>query len=343
MVADDELYLLAYTGSETDVVVPEGVTAIYEVAFGEGTAARKVTLASTVKEIMPYAFYYSDVLEVVLNEGLEKIGYDAFYYSDLQTINALPSTLVEIAEEAFYGSDLTGSIAIPETVTTIGDYAFRGTGDITLLVTLSSKPDGWNSYWARMDYSNDHMVLWGFNGEEITYNFVTNGGSAVESITSGMPITIPEGPTLEGYLFAGWFDNPEFTGSPITGSYYNGEKTTLYAKFVSEEIFSGGSSMDDPRMTLSGFTYDVDITSGGAQLYFVVTVEAGTSWNVTTSGDGDHKLWFYDADGNQIKTRDGGYAENYTYTFSEAGTYYIGVGYYSSYSTGTFQVVLTQQ
>ena len=341
MDADGEVYLLNYSGADSEVVIPEGVTAIYENAFGEHVNVEKVIFASTVKEIMPYAFYYSNVKEVVLNEGLETIGDDAFYYSALQKINALPSTLVEIAQEAFYGSDLTGSIAIPETVTTIGKYAFRATGDITILVTLASKPSGWNDYWARMDYYNDHMVLWGFTGEAITYTFM-NGDEVLSTITDGMPIAIPEGPVVEGYIFAGWYDNAEFIGSALSGSYYNGVKTTLYAKFVSEEIFQGGSSMDDPRMTLSGFTYDVHIENAGDQLYFVITVEAGEKWNVTTSGDGDHKLWYYDADGNQIKTRDSSYAENYDYTFSEAGTYYIGIGYYSSSKTGDFYVTLTK-
>ena len=346
MDADGEVYLISYSGSETDVVVPEGVTAIYTYAFAEGTSARKVTLASTVKEIMDGAFYYSEVQEVVLNEGLERIGYDAFYYSDLQTINALPSTLVEIAQEAFYGSDLTGSIAIPESVTTIGKYAFRGTGDITLLVTLGSAPSDWHSYWARKDYYDDHMILWGFTGEDITYTFESNGGSAVESITSGMPITIPAGPTLEGYVFVGWYDNAEFTGDKITGSYYNGEKNTLYAKFITEAEFeelNRGKTMDLPILTVDGVTYDVVIEEGGNKIYFVFTVEAGETWNITTSGSGDHQIWFYDASQTQIKKYDSGYAENYNYTFSAAGTYYIGIGYYSSSYTGTFYVTFTQK
>ena len=271
---------------------------------------------------------------------LEYIGYDAFYYSDLEKVN-IPSTLKTIGNSAFRSSYLSGTIALPEGLTTIGSYAFRDCEDLIFTTTLTEKPSGWNSNWAKMDYYDDYPVLYGFTGEEITYTFM-NGDSVYTTITDGMPITIPEGPVVGGYIFVGWFDNADFAGSPVSGTYYNGAKNTLYAKFVSEEVLKGGSSMDDPRQTLSGYTYDVHIENAGDKLYFVVTVEAGETWNVTTTGDGDHKLWYYDADQSQIKSRDGGYAENYDYTFSEAGTYYIGIGYYSSSKTGDFYVTLTK-
>ena len=343
MDADGDVYLIAYNGTDTDVVIPEGVTAIYEGAFGENVDVEKVTLSSTVKKIMAGAFYHSQVKTVVANEGLEYIGYAAFYYSDLQTIN-LPSTLVTIDKEAFYGTDLSGSIAIPASVTSIGEYAFRDTGAITFLVTAGSKPDGWNTKWARMDYYDDHTILWGFTGAPITYTFM-NGEEVFTTLTSGEPITIPGGPTVEGMVFIGWYNNAELTGDALTGSYYNGEVTTLYAKFITEAEFeelNRGKTMDLPVIVESGVTYDVTIDVAKGQNYYMITVEAGETWNITTSGSGDHKLWIYDANQSQIKSYDSGYAENYNYTFSEAGTYYIGVGYYSSSSTGSFQVTITK-
>ena len=101
--------------------------------------------------------------------------------------------------------------------------------------------------------------------------------------------------------------------------------------------------MDDPRYVVSGYTYDVHIANKKDQMYFVITVEAGETWNVTTSGDGDHKLWYYDENQSQFRTKDSGTPENDTYTFSKAGTYYIGVGYYSSSKTGDFYVTITKQ
>ena len=344
MNADGEVYLISYNGTATEVVVPEGVTAIYEGAFSNVEGLEKVTLSSTVKEIMTQAFYYSPVKTVVANEGLEKIGYEAFYYSDLESIN-LPSTLREIGQSAFYGAELGGSIAIPESVVSIGSQAFRGNNDLMFLVTAGSRPDGWHEKWARYDYYDDYTVLWGFTGEDITYTFM-NGEEVFTTIVNGTPIDLPAGPSVDGMVFMGWFDNAEFTGDALSGSYYNGEKNTLYAKFITEAEFeelNRGKTMDLPIIVESGKLYDVTIDVAKGQNYYMVTVEAGETWNVTTSGSGDHKLWFYDGDQNKIKEYDYGYAENYNYTFTEAGTYYIGVGYYSSSYTGSFQVTITKK
>ena len=344
MNADGEVYLISYNGTATEVVVPEGVTAIYEGAFSSVETVEKVTLSSTVKEIMSQAFYYSPVKTVVANEGLEKIGYEAFYYSDLESIN-LPSTLLEIGQSAFYGAELGGSIAIPESVVSIGSQAFRGNNDLMFLVTAGSRPDGWHEKWARYDYYDDYTVLWGFTGEDITYTFM-NGEEVFTTIVNGTPIDLPAGPSVEGMVFMGWFDNAEFTGDALSGSYYNGEKNTLYAKFITEAEFeelNRGKTMDLPVIVESGKLYDVTIDVAKGQNYYMVTVEAGETWNITTSGSGDHKLFFYNESQTQIKSYDSGYAENYNYTFTEAGTYYIGVGYYGSSTTGSFQVTITKQ
>ena len=67
-----------------------------------------------------------------------------------------------------------------------------------------------------------------------TINFVTNGGSEVDSITQyyNSLVTPPTSPTKEGYTFVGWFTDNEsfnneytFTTMPLNG-------LTLYAKFI---------------------------------------------------------------------------------------------------------------
>ena len=338
-----DVYLISYTGNETSVTVPEGVTHIYTYAFSNSEVLEHVTFASTVKEIMEGAFYESTVTSVTLNEGLEVIGDSAFYYGELESLT-LPSTIKRIGEDAFYSTALKGSISLPESLETIGYRAFYYVDDvITFLVAAPSAPEGWEYGWDKYYSSDNHMVLWGFTGEEITYTFVGNDGNTVDTITSGEPITLPEGPVVDGFVFLGWYDNAEFNGSALSGSYYNGTVTTLYARYMSEADFNKGKTIEDPHLTVSGMTYGVTIENEGDQIYFAVTVEAGETWNITTLGSGDHMLWFYNADGSLIRSYDSGYAENYDYTFSEAGTYIIGVGYYSSYNTGSFEAVLTQK
>lgn len=343
----DNVYLISYSGSETNVTIPEGVTHIYTYAFGDGV--EHVTFASTVKEIMEGAFYESGVKTVTLNEGLEVIGDSAFYYADLEALT-LPSTVKVIGEDAFYSTALEGVIAIPASVETIGYRAFYDVdGTITFLVSAASAPEGWESGWDKYDYYGNHMVLWGFTGEDITYTFIGSDGTTVDEITSGEPITLPEGPAVDGMVFLGWYDNAEFSGSALSGSYYNGTITTLYARYMSEADFNRGKTLDDPHQTVDGLLYNVNIEQGGAQIYFAITVEAGQTWNVTTGGGGDHKLYMYDADQNIVKIGSGndyydsGYEENFDYTFSVAGTYYIGVAFYSASTTGSITVTITQQ
>ena len=100
--------------------------------------------------------------------------------------------------------------------------------------------------------------------------------------------------------------------------------------------------------TVSGQTYAVKIEEKGAQNYYKLTVNANDQWNITTpSGMGYHKIWVYDANGRKLfeytSPTTTMYDINYDYTFSKAGTYYIGVGYKDSKKTGTFEVTFTEQ
>ena len=274
-----DIYLLSYTGSETNVTIPEGITHIYAGAFGEGV--EHVTFASTVKVVMSQAFYGSTVKTVTLNEGLEVIDEDAFYYSDLESLT-LPTTVKKIGESAFYGSALQGSIALPESLETIGSGAFYYVEDmITFLVPVASAPEGWAADWNEYDYYDNHMVLWGFTGEEITYTFNTMGGSAVESITSAEPITLPAAPTRENYIFNGWYDNEACEGEALTGPYYNGTVTTIYAKWMTQEEF-------DAQFAGTSFEYAIELQLGETKTYFLAERWEEAYYKITVTESGNY-------------------------------------------------------
>ncbi len=344
MNMEDGVYLISYVGDETSVTVPEGVTHIYTYAFGEGI--EHVTLASTVKEIMEGAFYDSSIKSVTFNEGLLKIGYSAFYYADLESLD-LPDTIVEIGEDAFYGTKISGTVALPESLTSVGSYALSVSSDITFVTTLGAKPSGWSSSWCNSSYAT---VLWGFTGEDITYNFETNGGSAVDSITSGMPITVPAAPARDGYIFVGWYDNAELSGSAVSGSYYNGEKTTLYAKWMSQEEFEAlyaGTSMEYAYNLNLGDDVVVDITTGGQYVYYKFTTDESGYYNFYLYG-GDTMIYLYSASGSREKTFyaeyvNGGYTTiDSDYSLSANTTYYIAVRYYYSSDTGPLDLSVSK-
>ena len=351
MTVEDDLYLISYTGADEVVTVPEGVTVINTQAFNSSEAT-KVILSSTVREIAYGAFYDNyDIVEVVANEGLEKIGEQAFRYSSLKKIN-IPSTVTEVGDYAFNGSSLTGNITITANLTTMGYRAFYTSYPITFLVEVNEALDGWDSSWYR---SGDGygMVLWGFTGEDITYNFESNGGSAVESITSGEPITIPAGPTLEGYIFAGWYDNAELSGSALSGSYYNAEKTTLYAKWMSQEEFEAlyaGTSAEYAVEAVGGATLTIADNTSSSKVYGYLKVTATETVTLTikTSSGGDTVIRVYTsaADANAVnysylKHQDNGSDETLTYTFEAGTTYYIVTYYYYASGTGNITTTVT--
>jgi hypothetical protein len=84
-----------------------------------------VTIPKNMKQIPYQAFRYCENLETVIiaNESiLETIGYGAFEYTALKTIN-FPSTLITIESDAFNSTNLT-EILLPSSLQTIGQYAF---------------------------------------------------------------------------------------------------------------------------------------------------------------------------------------------------------------------------
>ncbi len=66
--------------------------------------------------------------------------------------------------------------------------------------------------------------------EEATVSFVSNVGVAPDAYTNIVGTTVSLSPMeYEGYIFEGWFDNPEYSGDPITELTLTGN-VTLYAK-----------------------------------------------------------------------------------------------------------------
>lgn len=92
-----------YTGSETKVVIPDGVT-----------------------KIGPYAFAFSGVKTVSIPEGVTLIDNDAFAFCTALYQVAWPASLRGINTEAFLGCTSLCSAALPDGVTTIGADAFHG-------------------------------------------------------------------------------------------------------------------------------------------------------------------------------------------------------------------------
>ena len=81
--------------------IPEGVEAVRTKAFYKCSDIRSLTLPTTLKTIEEKAFFRCGITEIILPEGLDAIGKDAFAYTGLKAID-IPSSVKTIGEYAFY-------------------------------------------------------------------------------------------------------------------------------------------------------------------------------------------------------------------------------------------------
>ena len=82
-------------------------------------------------------------------------------------------------------------------------------------------------------YSNRGIYFWNTNsdGEEhISINYQDNTVYKVETVSGGYP-SEPTPPTNEGYVFLGWYLNPECTDIFLFGLYEINSDINLYAKW----------------------------------------------------------------------------------------------------------------
>jgi hypothetical protein len=96
----------------TEVILPDSLISIGELAFSECKSLKKVTV-----------------------EGCETIGYAAFRNSKKLRSVSLPDNLVTMEDEAFYGCARLGKTVIPSSVTKIGVDAFSGCEQLYLDVS----------------------------------------------------------------------------------------------------------------------------------------------------------------------------------------------------------------
>lgn len=146
--------LTKYNGSDSAVVIPDGVTGIGSNAFKNCISLISVIIPDSVKAISNAAFYGCTSLEsVIIPNGVTGIGSNAFKdCTSLKSINipngvkiltstffgctslksvTIGSGLVIIGSSMFYGCDSLESITIPTGVSAVLNYAFQDCKSLT--------------------------------------------------------------------------------------------------------------------------------------------------------------------------------------------------------------------
>ena len=125
-----------YQSSIQKVTFPSSVAEIGEYAFSQSSIAGELRVPGTVKYIHDYAFFScSQLTDVVLEEGVETVGWHSFW-GPIRTLS-LPSTLTymsSMAIDPYINADPSAGVFVPKgdlyvyshssTPATIDDYAF---------------------------------------------------------------------------------------------------------------------------------------------------------------------------------------------------------------------------
>lgn len=165
----------------------------------------------------------------VLGKGLTNISFTFRDCSSLVTV-ILPEALTEIGQYTFRGCQSLAYINLPAGLSTIHESAFEG-------FTFFDLKDG---AWKEVDKVVDNLKgkSWSGQGGQKLYHsfqveFELNYGSEgtyliVWTDAEGKISEIPEDPVREGYLFDGWFTEPE-GGKKVTADTQFTSDTKLYA------------------------------------------------------------------------------------------------------------------
>jgi len=126
---DEQGVLQKYFGSATDIILPEGITAIGERVFQDNER----------------------LTSVVIPEGVTSIGDHAFWGCKSLTSIVIPMGVTAIGDDAFFDCKSLTSIAIPESVKEIGSLVFLGCSSLIYIRTAK------NSYAEQ--YCKEHYLV----------------------------------------------------------------------------------------------------------------------------------------------------------------------------------------
>lgn len=130
--------LVRYTGSDKNVIIPEGVRKIGRSAFND-SEIRYVQFPETLEEIGPWVFNECDLEEVYIPDSVTKIGEHAFDENwGLRKVR-LSENITEISDGLFCMCNWLYKVNIPKSVKRIGKEAFAFINDGLKEITI---PEG---------------------------------------------------------------------------------------------------------------------------------------------------------------------------------------------------------
>ena len=230
-----------------ELILPEGIAVISDMAFHSYTSLISVVIPSSVKSIGSGAFVNCSSLEsIIISGGVTEIGDFAFWNCTSLTSITLLNSVTSIGALAFENCTNLTSITLPDSVTSIGASAFYDTG-------YYNDSGNWNGGL----YIGRHFIEAKLT-TIIKEGTKTIANGAFEGCTSLTSITLPDSVTSIGYnafYRTGYYDKEN-----------NWENKALYIDkhLIELSSFSGKYEIKEGTKTIAdGAFRNCDITSIG--------------------------------------------------------------------------------
>lgn len=180
VIINNYLIYVKFDKSNTDLVIPNGVTKIFSV-YGEGIPIfegyTSITIPNSVTMIGDGAFINCEVLKSIeIPDSVTYIGYNAFSGCEKLESIKLSKNITRINGWTFTGCNKLKSIEIPDGVTYIGDEIFRGCYSLKSVaipdsVTEIETGDGLYTYGA---FYNCTIQAATYKGKTYDYNHIND-------------------------------------------------------------------------------------------------------------------------------------------------------------------------
>lgn len=263
-----------------NVEIPEGIKTIGKRAFA-GNRVETLKLSGTVEKIDEYAFWNNQIKELEIPGNVKTIGRYAFQRTQdsiKASINkvVLHEGLESIGKQAFYQT-LTSeckSIDLPTTVKVLDAAAFEGNAKVTLISLVEDQANAKGDYTKVVPQGKAHEIVM---VHKVTFDAGEGKADAETARTDkdGKLAELPDA-VRDGYIFEGWFTAAE-GGDAVTADTVFDKDTTVFAHWKKNVV----SATPSVKLSTSTYTYNGKVKTPGVKVSVNGTVLTKDNYSVS--------------------------------------------------------------